>query len=265
MLVRPLSAECDPADDPALRDFIGLTDVEMRSVREPAEGLFLAEGAKVIRRALAAGLTPRRVLTEPKWLPELRPELEQHPVEVLLAGPESLARITGYRVHRGALASFQRPVLREPAQVLAGSRLIAVLVDLVDHTNVGSVFRTAAALGVDAVLLTERCADPLYRRAVKVSMGAVFSVPWTRSGADPLPVLRAAGLRVLALTPGGQVDLRDIGPSEQGTALLLGTEGPGLAAEVLRNADQTVRIGMHNRVDSLNVAAASAIALYQLS
>ena len=161
----------DP-DDPRVRDFTNLTDVAARSAREPAEGLFIAEGTKVILRALAAGYQPRSVLTEPKWLPGLEQALDGTDAEILLATPDVLRSVTGYRVHRGALASFERRPLAPPAEIVAGAGFVVVLVDLVDHTNVGAVFRNAAALGADAVLVTPGCADPLYRRSVKVSMGS---------------------------------------------------------------------------------------------
>ena len=251
----------DPAD-PRVADFRGLTDVAARSAREPAEGLFVAEGAKVIRRAVSAGYRPRSVLTEPKWLPELEPVLAGD-VDVLLAGPEVLRGITGYRVHRGALAAMKRRPLPPVREVLAGARLVVVLVDLVDHTNVGAVFRNAAALGADAVLVSAGCADPLYRRSVKVSMGAVLTLPWTRTGPDPLAEL--AGWATLALTPdpaAEDVDRLRLGSRPR--ALLLGTEGAGLPAETMDRVEHRVRIPMAAGVDSLNVAAASAIALHVL-
>jgi len=255
----------DPAD-PRVRDFAGLTDVAARSAREPAEGLFIAEGAKVIRRALRAGYQPRGVLTEPKWFDELAVDLGEYEADVLLATPQVLRSITGYRVHRGALASFRRPVLPRPEVLLANARFVVVLVDLVDHTNVGAIFRTAAALGADAVLVTPGCADPLYRRAIKVSMGAVLTVPWTRTGTHPLEGL--SGFQTIALTPAQDaVDMDLLAPSLRGSdrrALLLGTEGEGLAPELLRDVDVRARIPMAGGIDSLNVAAASAIAIHVL-
>ena len=253
----------DP-DDPRVRDFTDLTDVAARSAREPAEGLFIAEGAKVIRRALAAGYRPRSVLSEPKWLPELAGGLEGSGAEVLTATPDVLRAVTGYRVHRGALASFERRPLPTPATMLADARFVVVLVDLVDHTNVGAIFRNAAALGADAVLVTPGCADPLYRRSVKVSMGAVLAVPWTRTGADPLESL--GGFITIALTPSPDATaLTALTATTGPRAVLLGTEGEGLPAELTARADQRVRIPMTSGVDSLNVAAASAIALHALN
>jgi tRNA G18 (ribose-2'-O)-methylase SpoU len=228
--------------------------------------LFIAEGAKVIRRALRAGLRPRAVLTEPKWYEELADDLPGN-IEVLLATPAVLRSTTGYRVHRGALASFARPAPAAPASMLARARFVVVLVDLVDHTNVGALFRTAAALGADAVLVSPGCADPLYRRSVKVSMGAVLSVPWTRCGADPLADL--SGLQTVALTPApDSLDLDEAAASwpddRSGRALLLGTEGAGLPAALLERAEMRVRIPMARAIDSLNVAAAGAIAMHAL-
>jgi tRNA G18 (ribose-2'-O)-methylase SpoU len=253
----------DP-DDPRVRDFTALTDVAARSVREPAEGLFIAEGAKVILRALAAGYRPRAVLTEPKWLPTLSAGMAGSGAEVLLGSPEVLRAVTGYRVHRGALASFERRPLPTPARLVADAQFVVVLVDLVDHTNVGAIFRNAAALGADGVLVTPGCADPLYRRSVKVSMGAVLSLPWTRTGADPLADL--ADFQCIALTLAGDAaDLRDMPAVPRRRAVLLGTEGDGLPAELSARTDLRVRIPMSGGVDSLNVAAASAIALFTLN
>ena len=256
------STVVDP-DDPRVRDFTELTDVAARSVREPAEGLFIAEGAKVILRALQAGYPPRSVLTEPKWLPGLAGALEGTGAEILLASPEVLRSVTGYRVHRGALASFERRPPAPPAELLAAARFVVVLVDLVDHTNVGAVFRNAAALGADAVLVTPGCADPLYRRAVKVSMGAVLGVPWTRTGADPLADLGGFTTIAMTLDPDA-TEIRAVRLGRARRAVLLGTEGDGLPEDLAARADLRVRIPMAGGVDSLNVAAASAIALHAL-
>jgi tRNA G18 (ribose-2'-O)-methylase SpoU len=251
------------ADDPRVRDFTELTDVAARSVREPAEGLFIAEGAKVILRALRAGYRPRSVLTEAKWLAGLTRALEGTGAEILLASPDVLRSVTGYRVHRGALASFERLPPAPPAVLLAAARFVVVLVDLVDHTNVGAVFRNAAALGADAVLVTPGCADPLYRRAVKVSMGAVLGVPWTRTGADPLADLGGFTTIAMTLDPDA-TEIRAVRLGRARRAVLLGTEGDGLPEDLAARADLRVRIPMAGGVDSLNVAAASAIALHAL-
>jgi len=258
----------DDSGDPRLRDYVGLTDVVMRRVSEPADGLYLAESAKVIERALAAGHRPRSVLLQQKWLDELAPLLEDHDVPVYLAAPELLERVTGFVMHRGALASMHRPPLPAVDEVLAHARRVVVLEDIVDHTNVGAIFRAVAGLGADAVLITPRCADPYYRRAVRVSMGTVLQIPWTRldewpAGADQV---HAAGFEIAALAlDANAVDLADYARSApERVALLLGTEGDGLSAAGLASADTVVTIPMSRGVDSLNVAAASAVALWAL-
>ena len=254
----------DDAADPRLHDYTDLTDVALRRVREPAEGLFLAEGEKVVLRALAAGYTPRSVLTEAKWLPGIEAALDAHDCPVYVADAAVLRAVTGYQVHRGALASMQRSPLPSVDNVLAGARRVVVLEDLVDHTNVGAVFRNAAALGIDAVLVSPECADPLYRRSVKVSMGAVFAVPWTRAAPwpDSLDLLHDNGFRTLAMSPdprGVALPVADLRPP---VAVVLGTEGEGLSAGALARCTQSVRIPMSAGVDSLNVAAASAVVFY---
>ncbi|GLI28903.1 rRNA methyltransferase [Agromyces rhizosphaerae] len=254
---------------PLLGDYTDLTDVALRSAREPAEGLYIAESAKVIRRALAAGHRPRSVLLEPKWLPDLQPELEPLDVDVLVAAPALVEQVTGYRVHRGALAAMHRPVLADPAVLLADARTVVVLEDIVDHTNVGAVFRSVAGLGADAVLVTPRCADPLYRRSVRVSMGTVFQVPWTRVGDwdETREVLHGAGFELAALALADDaVGLREYARARpERVAILLGAEGDGLSRRAVRAADAVVTIPMAHGVDSLNVAAAGAVALYALS
>jgi tRNA G18 (ribose-2'-O)-methylase SpoU len=254
------------AADPRLRDYTGLTDVELRRVREPAEGLFLAEGAKVIRRALAAGCEPRSLLMARKWWVDLEPELAAYDCPVFVADDALLESITGYRVHRGALASLARPQLPALDDVLAGARTVVVLEDLVDHTNVGAVFRNAAALGVDAVLVSPGCADPLYRRSVKVSMGSVFAVPWTRAEPWPwaLDMLRELGFRVLGMSPDPSGVALASARLDGRVAVVLGTEGEGMSGAARARCDDSVRIPMAAGVDSLNVAAASAVVLYAL-
>ena len=258
----------DPAD-PRLTDYVGLTDAELRRRREPAEGLFVAEGAKVVLRALAAGCVPRSLLLAPRWRDRLADVVASLQAPVYVAAEDVLEHVTGYRVHRGPLAAMHRPAERDPADLLAGAHRVLVLEDVVDHTNVGAVFRTAAAFGFVAVLLGPRCADPLYRRAVRVSMGAVLTVPWARLtdwyGAPEL--IRAAGLRTLALTPAPDaVDLTAVPRGDlRRAALLLGGEGPGLTDRWLAAADVRVRIPIASSVDSLNVAAAAAVACYAIS
>jgi len=262
MIIRLLSA-----DDPRIADFVGLTDVELRRAQEPERGMFLAEGALVIRRALEAGYGLRSLLMEPRWLESMADVVEGHPgAPAFVADEEVLRAITGYRVHRGALAAMQRRPLPETEELISRSGRLLVLEDIVDHTNVGAVFRSAAALGVDGVLVSPRCADPLYRRSVKVSMGAVLSVPWTRTTQWPAPLddIRAAGITTLALTPSGDTSLAGMAAPER-WALVLGTEGAGLSDAAMARCDLRVRIPMSGGVDSLNVAAAAAVACFALS
>ncbi|MER5863652.1 RNA methyltransferase [Kitasatospora sp. NPDC002040] len=257
----------DPAD-PRLSDYTGLTDVELRRRREPAEGLFIAEGEKVIRRAVAAGFRMRSMLLTAKWLDVMSDVIADTPAPVHVVEPDLAEAVTGYHVHRGALASMERAPLRPAADLLAdeGLRRVAVFEDIVDHANIGAAFRNAAALGVDAVLLTPRCADPLYRRAVKVSMGAVFQVPWTRLESWPADVdtLRSAGFAVAALCLSDRaITLDELAARDDSRlALVFGTEGDGIAPRTLAAVDLHVRIPMDAGVDSLNVAAASAVAFY---
>ncbi|MGW8375791.1 RNA methyltransferase [Streptomyces sp. ODS28] len=258
----------DP-EDPRLSDFTGLTDVELRRTREPAEGLFIAEGEKVIRRALHAGYEMRSMLLSSKWVDVMRDVIDEVPAPVYAVSPELAERVTGYHVHRGALASMQRKTLPTPGELLGTARRVAVLETVNDHTNIGAVFRSAAALGMDAVLLTPDCADPLYRRSVKVSMGAVFAVPYARLESWPhaLDPVRDAGFSLLALTPDPKaVPIEDAVTDDlPRTALMLGAEGTGLSARALRAADEWVRIPMAHDVDSLNVAAAAAVAFYAVT
>jgi tRNA G18 (ribose-2'-O)-methylase SpoU len=259
----------ETAQDPVLHDYVGLTDVALRSRREPAEGLFIAEGDKVIRRALAAGYDMRSMVLEEKWLPAMADVVAAVDVPVYVADLDVLTAVTGYSVHRGALAAMNRRPLPDAFEVAAGARRLVVLEEVNNHTNVGAILRAAAALGVDAVLLDPRSADPLYRRAVKVSMGAVFAVPWTRLTDWPgsLDRLRDMGFTVLALTPDpAAVPLDELPASASDrVALVLGAEGPGLSAGALAATDLRVRIPMSAGVDSLNVAAAAAVACYAIS
>ncbi len=260
----------DP-DDPRVNDYTGLTDMALRRLREPAEGLYLAESDKVIRRALAAGHRARSYLMAPRWLEDLADlvrDAERDGVPVYVAEPPVLQALTGFHLHRGAIAAMHRPPLAPLEQVLGGAMRVAVLEDVVDHTNVGAMFRSAAGLGVDAVLVTPRCADPLYRRSVRVSMGTVFQVPWTRI--DPWPegvnTLQHLGFTVaaLALSPDA-VTLEQLAASApERLALVLGSEGHGLTARTVAASDVVVRIPMSGGVDSLNVAAASAVAFWAL-
>ncbi|MFG3139701.1 TrmH family RNA methyltransferase [Streptomyces sp. NPDC048211] len=285
----------DDPDDPRLSDYIGLTDVELRRRREPAEGLFIAEGEKVIRRARHAGYEMRSMLLSAKWVDLMRDVIDEVPAPVYAVSPELAERVTGYHVHRGALASMQRKPLPTADELLrtirgagaaetaddrtdtgatssagprerAGQCRIAIFEDIVDHANLGAAFRNAAALGVDAVFLTPRCADPLYRRAVKVSMGAVLAVPYARFESWPrdAEVIRKDGFVLAALAiSASSITLDELaGRGHERLALMLGTEGEGLSAGALLAADEHVRIPMDAGVDSLNVAAASAVAFY---
>lgn len=258
----------DPRD-PRVRDYFQLTDVALRRVLEPAEGLYLAESDKVIGRALGAGHRMRSLLLTPRWATELTglvaPALADG-IPVYVGSAPVIEEMTGFHLHRGAIAAMHRPALPSVADVVAGARRVAVLEDVVDHTNVGAAFRSAAALGVDAVLVTPRCADPLYRRSVRVSMGTVFQVPWTRI--DPWPggveELQGMGFTVAALAlTDDAVSLEDLERQPPARlALVLGTEGDGLSRRTVDAADLTVRIPMGGGVDSLNVAAASAVAFW---
>jgi tRNA G18 (ribose-2'-O)-methylase SpoU len=258
------------ADDPRLADYVRLTDVHLRRSLEAEHGLFVAEGEKVIRRAIEAGYPVRSLLVTRDKLAALGGLAGSCPGPVYLVAPEVAERLTGYRVHRGALAAMQRRPLAPVGEVVAGARRIVVLEDIVDHTNVGAIFRCVAALGFDAVVLAPRCADPLYRRSVRVSMGSVFAVPYARMDdwRDGLAGLRAAGFRLLALTLAPDAvpigDLAASGPDAR-LALLLGTEGDGLSTRWRAQADLSVRIPMQRGVDSLNVASAAAIACYLLA
>ena len=258
----------DP-QDPRLRDYVALTDVELRRRREPEEGLFIAEGEKVIRRARQAGYRMRSMLLSSKWIDVMHDVIDEVPAPVYAVAPELAEQVTGYHVHRGALASMQRKPLPDADELLRTARRIAILEGIVDHTNIGAVYRSAAALGMDAILLSPDCADPLYRRAVKVSMGTVFSVPY--AVLDPWPraleTVRDAGFSLLALTPGaGGVPLNEV-PAKllDRCAMMLGSEGSGLTTEALRAADSWVRIPMSHGIDSLNIAAAAAISFYALA
>lgn len=272
--------------DPRLEAYTRLNELQLRNRLEPSLGVFIAEQPKVIDRALDAGIEPLSLLVERKWLDGMAAEFAQIDarwgpnVPVFVAEENALRQLTGYRLHRGALCAMRRPALPSVESVCAGTRRVAVLENIVDHTNVGAIIRSAAALNVDAVLVTPSCADPLYRRSVRVSMGTVFQVPWTRIGNDAstwpdegLARLRSLGFTTaaLALTDDsiGLDELADRCASDTSDAvhidklaMILGTEGDGLARRTIAGADVTVRIPMGHGVDSLNVAAASAVAFW---
>jgi tRNA G18 (ribose-2'-O)-methylase SpoU len=259
----------DGATDPALADYRALTDVELRRRSEPAHGIFIAEGGMVIRRALRAGYPMRSALMTQRWVSSVADLVADIDVPLYVGSEELLESVTGFHVHRGALAAMGRLPLRSVADVLPQSSRLVVLEEVNSHTNLGAIFRSAAGLGMDAVLLSPTCADPLYRRSVRVSMGEVFSIPYARIESWPSGVteLREAGFRVLALTPDPRaksiddIEMRD----GEKLALLLGAEGPGLSTNALEAATSKVRIPMGNGVDSLNVAAAAAVACYAIA
>ena len=257
--------ELDDPADPRLADYRDLRDVELRKSLEAEHGLFLAEGEKVVRRAIEAGHDARSFLMAPRWLDGLADVLEHSPAPCYVLPEALIEQVTGFHVHRGALASLRRRPLPSVDDVLAGARSVLVLEDLVDHTNVGAVFRSGAALGFDAVLLAPRCADPLYRRSIKVGMGAVFSTPWTRlpDWYDALPDLSSRGWTTVALTLGADsVPIEEAVAGLDRLALVLGSEGHGLSSRWERTADRRAVIPMAAGIDSLNVAAASAVACY---
>ena len=259
-----LTEVTDP-DDPRLADYRDLRDVQLRTHLEAEHGLFLAEGEKVVRRAVEAGFTPRSFLMAPRWLEGLADVLDRSEAPCYVVTEALAEQVTGFHVHRGALSSLERRPLPGLDEVLTGARQVLVLEDVVDHTNVGAIFRCGAAFGFDAVLLAPRCADPLYRRSVKVAMGAVFSMPWTRlpDWYGALPDLSARGFTTVALTLAD-----DAAPVEEAVngldrvALVLGSEGHGLSTRWESTADRRAVIAMREGIDSLNVAAATAVACY---
>ncbi|WP_302963985.1 RNA methyltransferase [uncultured Adlercreutzia sp.] len=282
----------DSLDDARLDAYARLTEAQLRSKLEPERALFIAESEKVIERAFAGGMEPLSLLMEEKWLDAMMPLIERMEARapglpVFVAPHNELEKLTGFELTRGALGAFRRPVLPSVTDVLADARLVAVLEDITNHTNVGAIFRSAAALGVDAVLASPACYDPLYRRAVRVSMGTVFQVPWTRIGDADTPNrpgegawseagiadLHAHGFTCAAMalsddsvTPDELNELLAQRAADTGKpaklALLFGTEGDGLAPATIARCDCTVRIPMAHGVDSLNVAASSAVAFY---
>ena len=257
--------EITSPDDPRLADYRDLRDVELRKNLEAEHGLFLAEGEKVVRRAVEAGFTARSFLMAPRWLDGLADVLATSDGPCFVMSEDLAEQVTGFHVHRGALASLERRPLPPVEEVLAGARSVLVLEDLVDHTNVGAILRCGAALGFDAVLLAPRCADPLYRRAIKVAMGAVFQLPWTRvpDWYDALPDLTAHGFTTVALTLAADaVPIEEAVAGVDKVALVLGSEGHGLSSRWEQSADRRAVIPMAAGIDSLNVAAAAAVACY---
>lgn len=254
-------------DDPRLADYLHLKDVNLRRHLDAEHGLFLAEGETVIRRAFASGHRARSCMVATSLTDRIA-DLVPEDVPTYVVADDLMASVTGFDVHRGAIASMHRGPLPELDAVLAGARRVVVLEDLTNHTNVGAIFRSVAALAADAVLVTPRCADPLYRRAIRVSMGTVFQVPWTRIAPWPAGVgaLRTRGFTVAALALTDDAVLLDAlaaDPPDR-LALIFGTEQAGLRPRTRATADLTVRIPMAGGVSSLNVAAAAAVALWAL-
>lgn len=256
---------------PELDVFARLTEHQLRSRREPEKGLFIAESPKVIGRALDAGCVPTALLMERRHIEGDGAEVIRRcgGVPVYTADGALLEQLTGYRLTRGVLCAMRRPVMPPLEEICTCARRVAVLEGVVDTTNIGAIFRSAAALGVDAVLVTPDCCDPLNRRAVRVSMGTVFQVPWTVTGPWPeegLARLKKLGFRTAAMAlSDDSVPVDDPRlAAEEKLAILLGTEGDGLTASAITACDYTVRIPMAHSVDSLNVAAASAVAFWEL-
>ncbi|NEG96197.1 RNA methyltransferase [Bifidobacterium sp. SMB2] len=274
-------------EDERLKSFTHLTEPQLRNRLEPSMGMFIAESPKVIDRALAANVEPVSFLVEEPWLDGMSEEFAfvderwGKDVPVYIATPEELKKITGYRLHRGALATMRRWTLPSVEDICRDASRVAVMENIVDPTNIGELMRSAAALDVDAVLVTPSCGDPLYRRAARVSMGTVFQVPWTRIGGDDrhywpwkgMEELRACGLTTAALAlSDDSIGLDDLVERLNNTpdtpghieklAMIFGTEGDGLSRHTIAQADLTVKIPMSNGVDSLNVAASSAVTFW---
>lgn len=273
-------------DDERVAPYVNLTEMQLRNRLEPEKGLFIAESPKVIDRALAAGREPISLLVEEPWIEGMADTfavIEERwgtNIPVYVASPEQLKRLTGYRLHRGALSAMKRWPLPNVEDVCRNARRIAVMENIVDHTNVGALMRSAAALGVDAVLVTPSCGDPLYRRAARVSMGTVFQVPWTRIGKEKndwpfvgMQTLHDLGFTTVAMAlEDDSISLDELvrrlntdstAPDYiDKLALIFGTEGDGLSHHTISRADLTVKIPMYHDVDSLNVAASSAVAFY---
>ena len=257
---------------PELRPYVQLTHAQLRSRRDPEQGILIAESAKVIACALNAGCRPVSFLMERRQLPAFAEQFQDRcgDVPVYTADREVLAQLTGYALTRGMLCAMRRPALPAMEDLCRDARRIAVLEHITDSSNVGAIFRCAAALGMDAVLAAPSCCDPFYRRSIRVSMGTVFQIPWTWiDGAWPIPGLsrlKKLGFQTAALA----LDHRSVSIEEPALAradklaLLLGSEGDGLSPETIAGCDYTVRIPMFHQVDSLNVAAAAAVAFWQL-
>ena len=253
---------------PELDIYARLTEVQLLNRREPEKGIFIAESPKVIERALNAGCVPISFLMEERHVENQAKELIARcgDIPVYTATLKVLTQLTGFKLTRGMLCAMYRPKLPTVSEICRNARRVAVLEDVMNPTNVGAIFRSAAALGIDAVLLTSASSNPLYRRSIRVSMGTVFQVPWTFLGADGIGELRALGFKTAAMALKAD-SLPIFDPrlaAEEKLAIVLGTEGDGLAAKTIADCDYTVLIPMSHGVDSLNVAAASAVEFYQL-
>lgn len=263
--------EIDDLTMPELIPYSITSEVQLLRYNEPEPGLFIAESPKVIRRALDAGFEPESLLLERKYIEGQAEDIIRRceGVPVYTAKSEVLTRLTGFRLTQGALCAMRRREVPKPEEVLSGASRIAVLEDIMNQTNVGAIFRSAAALNFDAVLLTSGCSDPLYRRSVRVSMGTVFQVPWTyldMPSPDYISYLRNSGFATAAMALRNDTVSIDAPGlmSEERLAVILGTEGEGLKDSTIEECDYTVKIPMAHGVDSLNVAAASAVAFWQL-
>lgn len=271
----PQIIELTDLSHPGLDAYLRLTEAQLRNRLEPEKGIFIAESPKVIKLALDAGFTPLSMLMERKHITgDAAPLLARcGDIPVYTADRELLEGLTGYTLTRGVLCAMRRPELPAPETVCAGAKRIAVLEDVADAVNVGAIIRSAAALDIDAVLVTPCCCDPLNRRAIRVSMGTVFQVPWTRIGDNPsdwpgngLAKLQEMGFKTAAMALSDQsvpIDHPALAKEEK-LAIILGTEGNGLTRQTIARCDYTVRIPMSHGVDSLNVAAASAVAFWEL-
>ena len=253
-----------------------ISDAQLRASDKATHGLFIAESRKVIERALEHNVVPYSLFVEDRWLEQSVPLIEQMEavkpdIPVFRVNHEQMTAITGFQITRGALAAFERPAQPTVEQLLDGARRIAVLEDITNFTNIGAIFRSAAALNIDGVILTPRCHDPLYKRAARVSMGAVFQVPWVHLeeedfACDIAPILHEQGFTIAAMAlDDDAVDITDSTlKSAERLAIVLGTEGDGLSAHIKSACDASAKIPMAHGVDSLNVAAASALAFWEL-
>lgn len=255
-------------DDRRLDDYRALTDTALRTVKDPAGGLYIAESTKVIARAVAAGHRPRSVLVQERRIADIDAIVGDLDVPVYVVPDEVAEAVTGFAVHRGTIASMHRPELPSVREVIDGATLVMILENVGDHTNVGAAFRAAAGLGADAVLVSPGGADPLYRRSVRVSMGTVFQVPWTRilDWESAVADLHAAHFDIAALALSDEAVTLDayVANRPERVAVVMGSEGDGLSRTALENADTVVTIPMFGGVDSLNVASAAAVALWAL-